>query len=71
MKTLSFMYEIVKTHENVSHPHKIQLLNNFQGYTRKSLKRLQAEDLILLNKSNWSLTEKGFQVAKNLYSHQG
>ncbi|WP_010134233.1 metal ABC transporter permease [Ochrovirga pacifica] len=70
MKTLSFMYEIVKTHDNISHPHKIQLLNNFQGYTKKSLKKLQSEDLILLNKSNWSLTEKGYQVAKNLYSHQ-
>lgn len=70
MKTLSFMYEIVKTHEDISHPHKIQLLNNFQGYTLKSLKRLQAEDLIMLNKSNWALTEKGYQVAKNLYSQQ-
>ncbi|MGY5352028.1 metal ABC transporter permease [Wenyingzhuangia sp. IMCC45533] len=70
MKTLMFMYNLVKDHENVSHPHKIQLLNNFQGYTKKSLKRLQAEDLILLNKSDWSLTEKGFDTAKNLYTNE-
>lgn len=70
MKTLMFMYNLVKDHENVSHPHKVQLLNNFQGYTRKSLKRLQAEDLILLNKNDWSLTKKGFNTAKNLYTQE-
>ncbi|NJB82034.1 metal ABC transporter permease [Wenyingzhuangia aestuarii] len=70
MKTLMFMYNLVKDHEDISHPHKIQLLNNFQGYTKKSLKRLQAEDLILLNRSDWSLTEKGFNTAKNLYTQE-
>lgn len=70
LKTLMFMYNIVKQHEDISHPHKVQLLNNFQGYTRKSLKRLQSEDLILLNKNNWSLTEKGFHTAKNLYTQE-
>ncbi|MDO6801209.1 iron chelate uptake ABC transporter family permease subunit [Wenyingzhuangia sp. 1_MG-2023] len=70
MKTLMFMYNIVEDHDNISHPHKIQLLNNFQGYTKKSLKSLQAEELILLEKDSWSLTEKGFQVAKNLYTQQ-
>jgi len=70
MKTLMFMYNLVKDHEDVSHPHKIQLLNNFQGYTKKSLKRLQSEDLILLTKSDWSLTEKGFHTAKNLYTQE-
>jgi len=68
LKTLIFMYNIVKDHQNISHPHKIQMLNNFQGYTRKSLKRLQNEDLIMLNKNNWSLTLKGFNTAKNLYT---
>jgi len=70
MKTLLFMYNLVKDHENVAHPHKIQILNNFQGYTRKSLNRLQAENLILLEKGNWSLTEKGFKTAKNLYTQE-
>jgi len=70
MKTLMFMYNLVKDHEDVSHPHKIQLLNNFQGHTKKSLKRLQSEDLILLTKSDWSLTEKGFHTAKNLYTQE-
>ncbi|GGF65251.1 metal ABC transporter permease [Wenyingzhuangia marina] len=70
MKTLLFMYNIAKNHENISHPHKIQLLNNFQGYTRKSLKSLESEELIVLEKGDWSLTEKGFHTAKNLYTNQ-
>ncbi len=70
MKTLMFMYNLVKDHEDISHPHKIQLLNNFQGYTKKSLKQLQSEDLITLDKNNWSLTQKGFHTAKNLYTQQ-
>ncbi|MCL4147287.1 UNVERIFIED_CONTAM: hypothetical protein GTU68_029494 [Idotea baltica] len=36
-KTLTFMYDIAKTHNNKSHPHAIKILNNFQGFTRKSL----------------------------------
>src|SRR5690606_13562211 len=39
-KTLAFMYHIAKTHENISHPHTIKILNNFQGYTRKTLQKL-------------------------------
>lgn len=70
MKTLLFMYNLVKNHDDVSHPHKIQLLNNFQGYTRKILKSLESEELIELDKDNWSLTEKGFHTAKNLYTNQ-
>jgi len=30
-KTLAFMYHIAETHEDISHPHTIKILNNFQG----------------------------------------
>ena len=50
MKTLVFMYDLVKEHQNISHPHKIQLLNNFKGYTVRRLKSLQNEGLISLHK---------------------
>lgn len=67
-KTLSFMFDIVKTHENISHPHAIKILNNFQGYTRKSLNKLAEKNYIIINGQNWSMTEKGYQFAENLYS---
>ena len=67
-KTLSFMYDIAKTHENSSHPHSIKILNNFQGYTKKSLHKLEEQNLIVVNKTNWFLTDKGFVKAKNLYN---
>ena len=67
-KTLSFMYDIAKTHDDISHPHAIKILNNFQGYTKKSLHKLEEENLIRLSGSNWSLTEEGFFKAKNLYN---
>ena len=69
-KTLSFMYDIAKTHNDISHPHTIKILNNFQGYTKKSLLKLEKERLIVLNGANWSLTEEGFYKAKNLYNQQ-
>lgn len=67
-KTLAFMYHIVKTHENIDHPHAIKILNSFQGFTRKSLQKLEDREYITLNKSMWSLTEKGFDKAANLYN---
>ena len=67
-KTLSFMYDIAKTHEDISHPHAIRILNNFQGYTKKSLHKLEKENLIVINNSSWSLTQEGFFEAKNLYN---
>ncbi len=69
-KTLSFMYEISKTHEDFTHPHKIKILNNFQGYTRKSLNALAEKDYIVIDGQNWSMTEKGYRFAENLYSKQ-
>ena len=32
-KTLQFMYSIAKNHEDISHPHAVKILNNFQGFT--------------------------------------
>ncbi len=67
-KTLSFMFDIVKTHEDKSHPHAVKILNNFQGYTRNTLKKLEERDYINVNGRMWSMTEKGFQFAGNLYN---
>lgn len=67
-KTLSFMYDIAKTHEDITHPHTIKILNNFQGFTKKSLKKLENQRLIIVSGNNWSLTPEGFDMAKNLYN---
>ena len=69
-KTLAFMYDIAKTHENVSHPHEVKILNNFQGYTKSSLKKLADREYITIDGSTWSLTLKGFDKAINLYNRQ-
>ena len=50
-KTLQFMFDIAKTHDDFSHPHAIKILNNFQGYTRKSLRKW-------LRKSGWLSKDK-------------
>ncbi len=67
-KTLAFMYNIAKTHKNKEHPHTVKILNNFQGFTKKSLQKLEDREYIKVNKSMWSLTEKGFDKASNLYN---
>lgn len=67
-KTLSFMFDLVKTHENISHPHAVQILNNFQGYTRSTLKKLEEEEYIKVQGKMWSMTEKGYQFSSNLYN---
>ncbi len=67
-KTLSFMYGIAKNHEDITHPHTVKILNNFQGYTKKSLQKLEQQEYIVVRGLNWSLTEKGFHTAKNLYN---
>ncbi|MFQ3238720.1 MAG: manganese/zinc/iron transport system permease protein [Olleya marilimosa] len=69
-KTLAFMYHIAETHENISHPHTIKLLNNFQGYTRKTLQKLVEKNYVTLDGNMWSLTEAGFKTAANLYTKQ-
>ncbi|HUH46017.1 MAG TPA: metal ABC transporter permease [Arenibacter sp.] len=69
-KTLYFMYGIAKTHEDISHPHTIKILNNFQGYSKNSLKELEDREYINLEGTMWSLTEKGYEKAINLYNQQ-
>ncbi|MBU2938152.1 metal ABC transporter permease [Lacinutrix sp. C3R15] len=69
-KTLSFMYHIAETHENTSHPHAIKLLNNFQGFTKKTLQKLVEKNYATIDGSKWSLTDLGFKTAKNLYNKQ-
>jgi manganese/zinc/iron transport system permease protein len=59
-KTLAFMYGIAETHENISHPHTIKILNNFHGYTKKTLQKLVEKKYVSLDKNMWSLTEEGF-----------
>ncbi|MDO6595979.1 metal ABC transporter permease [Oceanihabitans sp. 2_MG-2023] len=69
-KTLAFMYHIAETHENISHPHAIKLLNNFQGFTKKTLQKLVEKNYATIDGSMWSLTDLGFETAANLYTKQ-
>ena len=67
-KTLAFMYDIAKTHEDIGHPHAIKILNNFHGFTKKSLSKLEDKNLVVISGNSWALTEEGFNTAKNLYN---
>lgn len=67
MKTLQFMYGIAKAHENISHPHAIRILNNFQGFTKSSLKKLENEGWITIDGQQWALTPRGYEQAQELY----
>lgn len=69
-KTLAFMHHIAETHDNISHPHAVKLLNNFQGFTRKTLQKLVEKNYVTLDGNMWSLTEIGFTTASNLYTKQ-
>ncbi|MET2986641.1 metal ABC transporter permease [Aureibaculum sp. 2308TA14-22] len=69
-KTLAFMYNIAEDHENISHPHTIKILNNFQGFTRGTLQKLVDRNYVTLDGNMWSLTKEGFNTAANLYNQQ-
>ncbi len=69
-KTLAFMYHIAETHEDISHPHAIKILNNFQGYTKSTLQKLVDKNYVFLEGTTWSLTPEGFKTASNLYNQQ-
>jgi manganese/zinc/iron transport system permease protein len=69
-KTLAFMHHIAETHDDISHPHAIMLLNNFQGYTRSTLQKLVEKDYVNIEGNMWSLTKTGFETAANLYTKQ-
>ncbi len=67
-KTLTFMYHIVEDHEDISHPHAIKMLNDFQGYSRKGLKQLVNKNYVTLQGNMWSLTPQGVEAATNMYN---
>lgn len=69
-KTLAFMHQIAETHEDISHPHAIMILNNFQGFTKGTLQKLVEKDYVSLQGNMWSMTKKGFETAANLYNQQ-
>ena len=69
-KTLAFMYRIAETHDDITHPHAIKILNNFQGYTRGTLQKLVDRNYVSLEGNQWSLTKEGFKTASNLYNQQ-
>ncbi|WGK65718.1 metal ABC transporter permease [Croceiramulus getboli] len=67
-KTLAFMHQIAQTHEDISHPHAIRILNNFQGFTRRTLKKLEEQGLIQIEGQMWSMTPQGYEEAETMYS---
>ena len=69
-KTLAFMFEIAQDHENISHPHAVKILNNFHGFTRKTLAKLEGKEYINVKGQMWSMTPKGYHFAANLYNQQ-
>ena len=69
-KTLQLMYGIAKTHDTISHPHAIKILNNFHGFTIGTLKKLEEKQWISIDGRQWAMTQKGFEEAENLYNQQ-
>lgn len=67
-KTLSFMYNIASDHKDISHPHAIKILNNFRGFTKKSLQQLENKNYITISGNMWSMTQSGYETASNLYN---
>ncbi len=67
-KTLTFMYNIARDHNDISHPHAIKILNNFHGFTRRSLQKLVDKNYVTLQGNMWSLTASGYKTAANLYN---
>lgn len=67
-KTLSFMYHIADTHDDISHPHTIKILNNFQGYAKSTLSKLEDKGYVKLHGNMWNLTQLGYDTASNLYN---
>jgi len=70
MKTLQFMHEIARTHENIAHPHAIRILNDFQGFARKSLRKLEERKWITIEGQQWAMTKEGYYEAQNMFNQQ-
>ncbi|HZW77261.1 MAG: metal ABC transporter permease [Flavobacteriales bacterium] len=60
-KTLQLMYNIAVSHKNVYHPHSVKLLNNFRGYSKKSIQQMQRDGWISITGGMWSITPKTFE----------
>lgn len=69
-KTLQLMHGIARTHEDFSHPHAIRILNDFQGYSRGTLRKMEEKGWVEILNTQWSLTPKGYSKAENLYNRQ-
>ncbi len=69
-KTLAFMYGIAKDHSNIAHPHSIKILNGFQGFSKRSLQELVDLNYVQISGQQWSMTQKGYKTAENLYDQQ-
>ena len=67
MKTLQLMHSIAKTHEDFTHPHAIGILNNFRGFTKSSLKKMEEKEWIQIVGNQWKLTETGFKEANDMF----
>ncbi|TLP82348.1 metal ABC transporter permease [Maribacter sp. ACAM166] len=70
-KTLTFMHHIVKEHENISRPHAIRILNNFQGFTRKTLNKLEDKKFVRIEGNQWAMTQEGYDEAESIYNQLG
>lgn len=67
-KTLAFMYQIAREHDNIGHPHAIRILNNFQGFTRSALTKLEERKLVKIEGSDWMMTPAGYAEAADLFN---
>lgn len=67
-KTLAFMHNIVENHSDISHPHAIKILNNFQGHSKKGLRLLVDKNYVVVTGDMWSMTPDGFEAASNLFN---
>lgn len=65
-KTLLLMYTIALGHEDTSHPHSNKILNNFQGFSPKTLKKLEENGWVNVENSQWWLTPEGFKHAEKM-----
>ena len=46
----------------------VKILNNFQGFTRKTLQQMVDKKWVTLDGAMWSMTSLGYEEAENLYS---
>lgn len=67
MKTLKLMFKIAKTHDDITHPHSIGILNDFKGISKSSLKEMVENDWIKIKGNQWSLTPTGFDKAQEMF----